>query len=265
MVGGVVGRVARRDDVPPTARTPAIELVGVSVLGRPPISLAVAPGEVIGVAGLVGSGRSRLARALVGVGRHEGRLRVAGREVAPKSPADAARSGVVMLPEDRRRDGLVMPASIGANVALTALDLFLTRLGFVRRSARARLVRDLMERLGIVPNDPERTVRTLSGGNQQKVLMARAFAAAPRVLVLDQPTAGVDVGAKAEIYERIKVITAEGVAVIVISDDLDELLLLADRILILHGGRPVGLLPATSLPRDRLLAAATTGTLEGAA
>jgi ABC-type sugar transport system ATPase subunit len=265
MVGGTVVRMERRERGEEAEAVPALELDQVSVLGRPGVSMAVAPGEIIGVAGLVGSGRTRLARALVGVGRRTGSMRVSGRPVDARSPAHAARAGVIMLPEDRRRDGLVLPGTIGANVSLTALDLSLTRFGFVRRAARARLVRDLIARLGILPSDPERTVRTLSGGNQQKVLMARAFGADARVLILDQPTAGVDVGAKNELYERIRSVTADGVAVVLISDDLDELLLLSDRILILHGGRPVGLLPAPSLDRETLLAITTTGTLEGAA
>jgi ribose transport system ATP-binding protein len=146
-----------------------------------------------------------------------------------------------------------------------ALALRLTRFGLVRRGARAALVRAIIDRLRIVPPDPDRRVRTLSGGNQQKVLMGRAFAAGARVLILDQPTAGVDVGAKAEIYEHIRDVTGQGHAVIVVSDDLDELLLLADRILILHTGRPVGILSATELPRDALLEAATTGVIREAA
>jgi ABC-type sugar transport system ATPase subunit len=181
------------------------------------------------------------------------------------SPGEAARAGVVMLPEDRRRDGLVVPSSIRRNISLTALGLSLTRFGFVRRAMRERLVRELIERLRIIPTDPDRTVQTLSGGNQQKVLMARAFGAGARVLILDQPTAGVDVGAKAELYEHVRTITGEGVAVILISDDLDELLLLSNRILIMHGGRPVAILPATSIDRERLLAVTTTGVLEEAA
>jgi ABC-type sugar transport system ATPase subunit len=170
-----------------------------------------------------------------------------------------------MLPEDRRRDGLVLPSTIGRNVSLTALGLTLTRYGFVRQAARGRLVQDLIARLQITPSDPRRTVQTLSGGNQQKVLMARAFGAGARVLILDQPTAGVDVGAKAEQYEHIRTVTRKGVAVMLISDDLDELLLLSDRILIMHAGELVAILPATSIDRERLLAVTTTGTLEEAA
>jgi ABC-type sugar transport system ATPase subunit len=261
MVGRRVASLERVEDEVDASKTAALELIEVSVRGRPPVSLAVSPGEVVGVAGLVGSGRTRLARAIVGATARTGRIRVAGRDIDPGSPSDAASAGVVMLPEDRRRDGLVLPSSILRNVSLTALGLSLTRLGMVLQGARARLVREQVERLRITPSDPQRTVATLSGGNQQKVLMARAFAAGARVLILDQPTAGVDVGAKAELYEHIRTVTAEGKAVIVISDDLDELLLLANRILIMHAGRPVAVLPASSIDRETLLAVTTTGTL----
>jgi ABC-type sugar transport system ATPase subunit len=265
MVGREVARLSRVEDEAREVEAPALELVGVSVIGRPPISLAVLPGEVIGIAGLVGSGRTRLARAIVGAAPRTGTIRVHGREIDPRSPRDAARSGLVMLPEDRRRDGLVLPSSILRNVSLTALGLSLTRLGMVRRGARSRLVREQIARLRITPSNPERTVATLSGGNQQKVLMARAFGAGARVLILDQPTAGVDVGAKAELYEHIRAVTREGLAVTLISDDLDELLLLSSRILIMHDGRAVAVLPAGSIDRETLLAVTTTGVLKEAA
>jgi ABC-type sugar transport system ATPase subunit len=265
MVGREVASLDAARTTLPAATRPALELVDVSVAGRPPVSLSVAAGEVVGVAGLVGSGRTRLARAVVGAVRRSGMVRVDGRVVPPGSPAHGARAGLVMLPEDRRRDGLVLPSSILRNISLTALGLVLTRLGFVREGARKAVVDEQIRRLRIVPSDPQRTVKTLSGGNQQKVLMARAFAAGARVLILDQPTAGVDVGAKAELYEQIRQYTAEGRAVVLISDDLDELLLLSSRILIMHGGRPVTVVPASSIGRETLLALASTGTLAEAA
>ncbi len=265
MVGRSVASLERAETPAGTvAGVPALELVDVSVRGRPPVSLAVASGEVVGIAGLVGSGRTRLARAIVGATRRTGGVRVHGRDVDPRSPTEAARAGVVMLPEDRRRDGLVVPSSISRNVSLTALGMSLTRFGLVLQRARDRLVREQVLRLRITPSDPQRTVSTLSGGNQQKVLMARAFAAGASVLILDQPTAGVDVGAKAELYEHIRTVTGDGRAVIVISDDLDELLLLSNRILIMHGGRPVSILPAASIDRETLLAVTTTGALPAA-
>jgi ABC-type sugar transport system ATPase subunit len=265
MVGRAVAHLERRVKDVSSEPAPALELLELATLGRPPISLSVAPGEVVGVAGLVGSGRTRLARSIVGAQVRTGRIRVAGGDIDPRSPGDAARVGVVMLPEDRRRDGLVLPSSILRNVSLTALSLSLTRWGFVRRAARSRLVRQLIDRLRVTPSDPGRTVATLSGGNQQKVLMARAFGAGARVLILDQPTAGVDVGAKAELYEQIRTVTNDGVAVIIISDELDELLLLSNRILIMHSGHAVAVLRASTLDRETLFAVITTGTLREAA
>jgi ABC-type sugar transport system ATPase subunit len=265
MVGREVVSLERAREAVAAAATPVLELVDVSVRGRPPISLTLAPGEVVGVAGLVGSGRTRLARAIVGAVRRSGIVRVGGRTVAPGSPGEAARMGLVMLPEDRRRDGLVLPSSILRNVSLTALGLTLTRFGLVLRRARRTMVAEQIDRVGIVPSDPQRTVSTLSGGNQQKVLMARAFAAGAQVLILDQPTAGVDVGAKAELYEHIRRYATEGRGVVLISDDLDELLLLSNRILVLHGGRAVAVLPSDTIDRETLLALTTTGTLEEAA
>jgi ABC-type sugar transport system ATPase subunit len=265
MVGGALAHTARTESVADATAPPALELHDLSVEGRPPLSLAVQPGEIVGFAGLVGSGRTRLARAIVGVGHSRGSIRVGGRAAGIASPADAARLGVVMLPEDRRVDGLVLPASIGANITLTALGRLLTRSGFVRRRERARVIAGLIERLGVVPADPERAVRTLSGGNQQKVLMARAFAADARVLILDQPTAGVDIGAKAELYERIREAAGAGVAVLLVSDDLDELLSLSDRIVVMHAGRAVGVRGVAGFDREGLLAATTTGALGEAA
>jgi ABC-type sugar transport system ATPase subunit len=266
MVGGTLAGSTRAHAADRlVAGDPVLELDRVSVVGRPPVSFEVRAGEILGVAGLVGSGRTRLARTLVGIGRPAGTIRVGGRAVRFESPAAAARAGVVLLPEDRKRDGLVLSASIGTNVTLTALGRSLSRFGFVRRAARARLMRALIERFRIMPADPERAVRTLSGGNQQKSLLARAFAADARVLILDQPTAGVDVGAKAELYERILEMARRGVAIVLISDDLDELLLLTDSIVVMHAGRSVGVRPTDALSREGLLAAITTGAIERAA
>lgn len=259
MVGTALVSAIRVDRSSPIGGGAVLELTDFVVAGRPPLSLVLAPGEVLGVAGLVGSGRSRLARAMVGAAAARGRLQLDGVSRHFRSPADAARAGVLLLPEDRKRDGLVLPSSVASNTVLTALGRSLSRWGFVRQVARRRLVANLIERFHILPPVPERTVRTLSGGNQQKVLLARAFAARARVLILDQPTAGVDVGAKVEIYEQVVALARSGVGVVLISDDLDELLLLADRILVMRAGRAAGVEEAASLSRTQLLEAITTG------
>jgi ABC-type sugar transport system ATPase subunit len=265
MVGTALSETERASRSAARPGTPALELEGLSVAGRPPVSLAVQPGEILGLAGLVGSGRTRLARAIVGDGRPTGTIRVNGRPRQFRTPADAARAGVLLLPEDRKRDGLVLPSPVGNNLALSALDSELSRLGFVRRVARQRLIANLIERFRIVPPDPDRQVRTLSGGNQQKVLMGRAFGAKAAVLILDQPTAGVDVGVKAEIYEQVRLMARDGTAFILISDDLDELLLLCDRIVVMRRGWASEPVLATSFSRAELLEAITRSGTEVAA
>jgi ABC-type sugar transport system ATPase subunit len=247
------------------AGPPILELQNLSVAGRGPISLSLNPGEILGVAGLVGSGRSRLARAVVGEGRATGVVRLGGTVRHFHSPADAAAAGILFLPEDRKRDGLVLPSSVASNLVLSALGRSLSRFGLIRSNERAQLVGRLIDRFRILPPDPERPVRTLSGGNQQKVLLARAFAAKAKVLILDQPTAGVDVGAKIELYEQIVAMARSGVGVIVISDDLDELLLLSQRIAVMHGRRLVGIEGARTFNRRHLLEAITTGRIGQAA
>lgn len=265
MVGTAMSATARDAARAVRPGTPALEVRDFSVSARPPVTLAVQPGEIVGFAGLVGSGRTRLARAIVGDLPATGERLVAGRTARFGIPADAARAGVLLLPEDRKRDGLVLPGTVAANLSLTALRAALSQWGFVRRAARRTLVADLVERFRILPPDPDRPVKTLSGGNQQKVLMGRAFGARAAVLILDQPTSGVDVGAKAEIYDRVREMARDGVAFLLVSDDLDELLLLADRIVVMRGGRADPARPAESFTRAGLLEAITRSANEVAA
>jgi simple sugar transport system ATP-binding protein len=159
-----------------------------------------------------------------------------------------------MLPEDRRRDGLVLPSSILRNVSLTALGLSLTRLGLVLQGARSRLVREQVERLRITPSDPRRTVATLSGGNQQKVLLARMLALAPRAIILDEPTRGIDVGAKVEVQNLVSELADNGLSVMFISAELEEVLRVGNRVAIVQGGRIVDTVPSEDLTPASLTA-----------
>jgi ribose transport system ATP-binding protein len=178
---------------------------------------------------------------------------VAGRDVDARSPAEAAHAGLVMLPEDRRRDGLVLPSSIRRNVSLTALGLSLTRWGFVRRAARARLVRQQVERLRITPSDPERTVATLSGGNQQKVLLARSLTRTVKLFAFDEPTVGVDVGTRVAIYAFIRDLCEAGAAILLISSDLPEILHLTHRAYVMHRGRLRAELSGSAINQETVL------------
>lgn len=223
--------------------------------GNQGLDLVVHEGEIVAIAGLVGSGRTSFARAVIGARKTKGEVSVDGIELKNRSPRKSAAAGLVMVPEDRKREGLVLTSTVTENIELTALGTGFTRHGLVRRRAVGRLVDDLIARFGVRPQDPTMLTGSLSGGNAQKVLVARAVAASPKVLVLDQPTAGVDVGAKSELHQRVAEIASTGTAVVVISDDLDEMLDIADRVVIMVAGKFVGEYRATALDRATLLAA----------
>ncbi|GAB6902646.1 sugar ABC transporter ATP-binding protein [Kineosporia succinea] len=239
-------------------RTPGPEMLTISdlaVRGRPPVSLSVRSGEIVALAGLVGSGRTRLARAIVGDVAAAGGVRLAGRDLRRRSPMTSARSGLLMIPEDRKVNGLVLTGTVTQNIEMTALSTHLSTAGFVRRGERRKLVAGTIRQFDVRPPDPNRPVANLSGGNAQKVLLGRAVAADPKLLILDQPTAGVDIGAKAELHARVFELAESGAGVLVISDDLDETLELADRVLVFVNGRITADRPAAELDRATLLAA----------
>ncbi|WP_181182176.1 MULTISPECIES: sugar ABC transporter ATP-binding protein [unclassified Mesorhizobium] len=225
------------------------------VHGRPPINLSIRRGEIVGLAGLVGSGRTRFARAVIGDVRSSGSVRVDGRAMKGRTPGRAVRGGLVLVPEDRKVSGLALTASVEANVVASSLAKLLATVGIVHPGSRARMALDMIKRFAIKPPDRRKIVGQLSGGNAQKVLVARAVASRPKVMILDQPTAGVDIGAKAELHNQIRFAARQGAGVLVISDDLDELLDLSDRVAIMTGGTISGSFHKTELTRASLLAA----------
>jgi ABC-type sugar transport system ATPase subunit len=231
-----------------------LEVEGLSSPGKfADVSLNVRRGEVVGLSGLVGSGRSEVAAALFGLDPAcSGRIVVAGCEVHVRHPREAIGLGFGLVPEDRKRQGIVPGEGSRSNISLPILDR-LARLTFVRRRQEDALARDLVERLRVRPPDTEAPVAGLSGGNQQKVVLARWLAARPRILILDEPTRGVDVGAKAEIHALVNELAASGTAIILISSELPELLRLSHRIVVLREGRVVGSMPAASATQDSLL------------
>ncbi len=234
--------------------------LGLSSFGVPgrvgPLDLEIKQGEIVGLAGLVGSGRTSLARAMVGLERTAtGTVAVGSWSGIPAHPGAAAEIGILLLAEDRKRHGLVMQRTVGENVALTALSSRLSAFGFVRLRERARVVGALIERLRLVPPKPDAVASSLSGGNQQKVVFARAMAADARVLILDQPTAGVDIGAKEELYAQVDQLARDGATIVFISDDLDEILRMCDRVVVLRRGRADAPVPVEGMDRARLLQA----------
>ena len=233
------------------------ELLRVERLSSPgkfsDVSLTLRAGEVVGLAGLVGAGRSEVAAALFGLDRAAtGRVAIGRKPVALRTPRQAIRLGVGLVPEDRKRQGLVLSGSGVHNLSLAILDR-LSRFGFVRRREERALAGDYFERLRVRTPGLDAVVAGLSGGNQQKIVLARWLAAKSRILILDEPTRGVDVGAKAEIHALIGELAAGGAGVILISSELPELLALSSRILVLRDGRLVGELPRRAATQDALM------------
>ena len=223
------------------------------------IAFAVRRGEIVALAGLVGAGRTEVARCLAGADRSTaGTMTLQGEPYAPRSPAEAIRRGVFYLPEERKTQGLVLGMSVQENVTLATLARF-CRAGVVRASAEREAAQAQVNALELRPPDLTRAAGTLSGGNQQKVVLAKALLAGPDVLIVDEPTRGVDVGAKSEIHRRLRSLADAGKAVLVISSELPEVLALADRIVVLCEGRVRGELDGRTAGAQDVLALALPG------
>ena len=229
------------------------------------MSLTVRAGEIVCLAGLIGSGRSEFCETVFGARRMAGgRIRLGGRELRPAGPWDGMAAGVGMVPEDRKIAGLFLDMSLTDNVTVT-IARRLTK-GVVASPAKAEAVaRRFIGDLRIATPGPGQIVGNLSGGNQQKVLLAKWLAMEPRLLIVDEPTRGVDIGARAEIYQLLRALAARGVALIVVSSDLPEVLALADRIVVVADGRDVGELPGDGATEEDVLRLATRHTASVAA
>jgi monosaccharide-transporting ATPase len=229
------------------------------------VSFDVRPGEVTGLGGLLGSGRSETAKAVVGaLPVDRGEVSVAGRPLRRLSPAAAIRAGISLLPEDRKAEGIIPDLSVRENIVLAAMPR-LSRAGVVSRAEQDRVVDLFMKRLRIKAASPEQKVSELSGGNQQKVMLARWLCLNPKILLLDEPTRGIDVGAKAEVQQLIDDLAAEGLAVVLISSDLEELVEGADRIVVLRAGAVVDELTGGDVSEAQLMAAMAQHDGEGVA
>jgi len=226
------------------------------------INFSLCEGEVVGVFGMMGSGRTELARILFGVDPFEGgEILYKGERVSHFSPSSSIRRGMAFLTEDRRDEGLLMDKSIATNVSVVALPTFTSRLlHFVDRKSVREKVRRIVETLRIASRDPlEQPVRTLSGGNQQKVVIGKWLVNEPNVFIADEPTRGVDVGAKYEVYRTINDLADGGAAVLLISSELEELLGMCDRILVMQAGEILSVLERGSFDRERILESALGG------
>jgi galactofuranose transport system ATP-binding protein len=219
----------------------------------------VRSGEIVGLAGLLGSGRSETARAIFGADPPDaGAIRLIGKEVRPREPSDAIAMGVGYCSEDRKADGIVPDMSVRENLTLAILPR-LVRMGIVDEARQREIVDRFMKRLAIKASSPEQKIRDLSGGNQQKVLLARWLCADPKLLLLDEPTRGIDVGAKAEIQALIRELADQGLGVLMISSELEEITEGADRVFVLSDGRTVADLPRAEASADAIMAAMAHG------
>jgi ABC-type sugar transport system ATPase subunit len=234
----------------------ALSVQGLTTKRVRDVSFDVRSGEVVGLGGLMGAGRSELAEAIFGYDRAlAGSVAVDGRPVRLRSPADAIAAGIGFAPEDRKSQALLLLRSVKDNISLAIPDL-ISRFDFINDGAERRIAAALVDRLRIRTPSLDASVSNLSGGNQQKVVLGRWLARRPKVLILDEPTRGVDVGAKAEIYRLIAELAAEGIALLVISSEMPELLGLADRILVMAAGRVVAEMPREEANEERILSLA---------
>jgi ribose transport system ATP-binding protein len=243
-----------RQAAPSTDQAPLLEVEGLGLRGTfEGVSFTVHPGEIIGLAGLVGSGRSEILETIYGARRATGgTVRLAGKRLRPGDVGSAVAAGIGLAPEERKSQALLLDDAVYRNITVSSLGRFV-RGGFLSSSAEKAAARQQTEALDVRPADVSRIVRTLSGGNQQKVVLARWLLRDCKVLLLDEPTRGVDVGARSEIYALIRTLADRGVAVVVVSSEIPEVLGLADRVLVIADGAVLTEAPAEELDEHRVL------------
>ena len=221
------------------------------------VSFNVGRGEVLGLAGLVGAGRSEVARAVFGVDEAlEARFSLGGKALAVRSPRDAIAAGIYLVPEDRRSCGLIVDFTVCENISLPGLQRYATA-GLVSSAAETAKAREMCQAINIKTPSPNLRAANLSGGNQQKVVLAKWLALAPKVLIFDEPTRGIDVGAKAEIYTLMRELARQGVSIIAISSEMEEVLGISDRLAVMHEGKITGTLERPQFSEEAVMRLAT--------
>ena len=243
--------------------TPGEEVFRVEHLTQPgvfqDVSFSVKKGEIFGVAGLMGAGRTEIMRALFGVDPHkEGKVYLHGKEINIKNPLDAIREGFGFITENRKTEGLILDFSILKNIALPSEKNF-ANYSCINAQKEYEFCQILADKLGVKTTDIYQEARNLSGGNQQKVVIAKWIGMHPSLLILDEPTRGIDVGAKKDIYDLMNELTAEGVSLIMVSSDLPEILGMSDRIMVIHEGQVAGILSRKEATQEKIITLATGG------
>ena len=239
---------------------PALEAVGLRTPAHPrhALNFAVRAGEIVGIAGLVGAGRTEVLTTLFGVTPAVGgKVNVGGIELTPKSPREAINAGLALVPEDRKQQGLILEMAVRANLSLPSLRRTRRLAGFLNGSSERALSKEMVSKLNVRTPGDGQMVQFLSGGNQQKVVIGKWLAMSPRVLLLDEPTRGIDVGAKQEIYRLMEQLAAGGVAILFVSSEMEEVIGMSDRTLVMHEGCITGELARNELSEERIMNLAT--------
>ncbi len=257
MVGREVAELTRRHEHGGSVGGNVLEVRDLTRTGVfADISFSVRAGEIVGLAGLVGAGRSEIARAIFGIDDYDaGTVAVAGKPLPAGCVPSAIAAGLALVPEDRQHEGLVLAMSVGGNISLAMLNR-LRRWGLLSSRREAELIARQMRELSVKAAGPQAAAETLSGGNQQKLVLAKWLAGDPRVLILDEPTRGVDVGAKAQVHRLIRELAADGMATVLISSELPEILTLSDRVFVIRAGRIAGELDGKTATQEQTLALA---------
>ena len=244
------------------SRPPVVQVQGVRWSAtQAGIDFAIRPGEIVGMAGLMGSGRTELAETLFGVRRLvTGTVAIDGQPIRIRRPADAIEAGIFLIPEDRRLDGLILTDSIKHNVSIARLPS-LSRFGFLQSGREEQLAQAMCASFKVRTPSTAQIAGNLSGGNQQKVVLAKWLSRTPRLLILDEPTRGIDVGAKSEIYALMDELAQQGTAILMISSDLEEILGMSDRVLVMHEGSLAGSLTRAELSEQAIMHLATGGVI----
>jgi ribose transport system ATP-binding protein len=224
------------------------------------VSFEVRRGEIVGLAGLVGSGRTELLRTLFGIDRpRAGQIWIDGKKLELRSPADAIQAGLAMVPEDRKQQGLILEMAVRENLSLAALRAHSLAGIFLNRGFEGELASEMISKLQIKTSSATKLVHLLSGGNQQKVVLGKWLALKPKLLLLDEPTRGVDIGAKQEIYRIMEELAESGVAVLFVSSEMGEIIGMSDRALVMHEGRLRGEIEQKDLAEETIMRLATGG------
>ena len=225
-----------------------------------PVSFSIRAGEILGLAGLVGAGRSEVTQALFGIDPCSGTVELKGEKLIIRSPKDAINSGIFLVPEDRRNAGLTTSMSVGENIVLPAWNKF-SSAGLKRQSAARKYAQEGVAQLNVKTPSIDQIAANLSGGNQQKVVLARWLQMNPKVMLIDEPTRGIDVGSKAEIYTELRRLASQGLAILMVSSDMEEVLAVSDRVGVMHEGKLTGILDRAQATEEAIMSLAVGGTI----